>query len=90
MTASSRWFFSRITPEISIVLTALRIEFLTQPVRAREHAIAFRGSASLETRTSNSQAGSEFTPQPSQNDAKFRSDARENAATRGDPRGPRY
>ena len=32
LTASSRWFFSRITPEISIILTVLRIELLTQPV----------------------------------------------------------
>ena len=33
LTASSRCFFSRITPENSIVLPLLRIELLTQPVR---------------------------------------------------------
>ena len=37
-----------------------------------------------------SQAGSEFCPQPSQNSAKFSSNPLENAATRGDPRRPRY
>ena len=70
--------------------TALRIAF--RPRRSSGFSVRFPYSCTLnELRSVQrylSQAGSEFTPQPSQNNAKSRSNPRENAATRGDPRGP--